>query len=204
MAQGKAYTKEQREVIIESLRDYLELGFSRNKACDLTGLEPSTLSRWVTDDEALAMKLQSWENAINKLALANIRDAIQKEGELEETRKETTKWWIERKMKNDFSTRIENTGADGKDLPTPILGTYVSTNNITQENISNDTQDTNSSRGDISVQDDINTPMVDTVSTDGQDANTDISSSGINTTLETRSDERLQEHNAITPILERL
>lgn len=92
----------------------------------------------------------------------------------------------------------------GKELPTPILMNYVPTNNITQENISNETQDTNSSRGNISVQDNINTPMVDTVSTDGQDTDTHISSSGINTTLETRSDERLQEHNAITPILERL
>jgi hypothetical protein len=105
--QGKAYTKEQKDVIIESLKSYLELGFSRNKACEIIGLDPSTLSRWKDDDEALSIKLQSWENAINKLAMANIVDAIKKEGELEETRKETTKWWLERKMKHDFSTKIE-------------------------------------------------------------------------------------------------
>ena len=204
MAQGKAYTKEQREVIIESLRDYLELGFSRNKACELTGLDATTLSKWVQADEALSMKLQSWENAINKLALANIRDAIQKEGELEETRKETTKWWIERKMKQDFSLRTEQTGADGKDLPVPILNTYVPTNNITQENINDETQDTSSTGWDIGEQDNINPAVADTTSTDGQGNDTDISSIGEYTAPETRGDERLQEHNAITPILEGL
>lgn len=122
MAQGKAYTPEQREVIIESLRSYLELGFSRNKACDLIGLDPSTLSRWATDDDALSMRLQSWENAINKVAMANIVDAIKKEGELDETRKETTKWWLERRMKTDFSPKIEqeHTNPDGN-LKTIII-----------------------------------------------------------------------------------
>lgn len=35
---------------------------------------------------------------------------------------DTAKWWLERKNKREFSTRSELTGADGKDLPTPILG----------------------------------------------------------------------------------
>jgi len=107
MAQGKEWTKEQKDVIIQSLQSYLELGFSRNKACNLIGLAPSTLSNWVSEDEALGIKLEGWENAVNKLAMTNIVDAIKKEGELEETRKETTKWWLERKMKQDFSTKIE-------------------------------------------------------------------------------------------------
>lgn len=107
MSQGKAYTKEQKEIIIQSLREYLELGFSRNKACSFIGLAPTTLSNWVNEDEALGMMVEGWENAINKLAMANIVDAIKKEGELEEPRKETTKWWLERKMKQDFSTKVE-------------------------------------------------------------------------------------------------
>lgn len=108
LAQGKAYTVEQREMIIESLRGYLELGFSRNKACDLTGLDPSTLSRWVTDDEALSMKLQSWENAINKLAMQNIVDAMRREAELpEDLRKENSWKWAERRIK-ELSPKSEN------------------------------------------------------------------------------------------------
>lgn len=36
--------------------------------------------------------------------------------------RDTAKWWLERKLKKEFSLRQELTGADGKDLPTPILG----------------------------------------------------------------------------------
>jgi hypothetical protein len=108
MSQGKAFTEEQKNTIIQSLQDYLELGFSRNKACELTGLAPATLSNWVKADEALGIKLQGWENAINKVALANLRDAIMRESEMEDSRKETTRWWAERKMRADFATKVEN------------------------------------------------------------------------------------------------
>lgn len=108
MAQGKAFTKEQKDTIIESLREYLELGFSRNKSCSLIGLHPTTLSKWVQADEALSMKIEGWENAINKVVMQNLLSAIQKESEMDDARKETTKWWAERKMKADFSTRVEN------------------------------------------------------------------------------------------------
>jgi len=122
MAQGKAYTEKEREEILESLRPYLEMGYSRSKACKFIGLDESTLSKWAKASESLSMKLQGWENLINSMVMSNIADAIRREGELEDDlRKENSKWWAERKMKDDFSTRQENTGADGKDLPTPIL-----------------------------------------------------------------------------------
>lgn len=121
MAQGKAFTDEQRSSIIESLKPYLEIGFSRNKACSLIGLDPTTLSKWVVADEALSMKLEGWENSVNKLVLQNLVDAIKKEGETDDTRKETTRWWAERKMKADFSTRQESTGADGEQLTIQIV-----------------------------------------------------------------------------------
>lgn len=117
MAQGKQWTDKQREIIMQSLQSYLELGFSRQKACDSIGLPATTLSYWLKNDEALRMKINGWENAGNMLALANIRDAMMRESEMtEDTKKETSKWWAERKMKKDFSTRTEQTGADGKDL----------------------------------------------------------------------------------------
>jgi hypothetical protein len=121
MAQGREWTKEQREQLIQSIKPYLEMGFSRNKACDFVGLAPGTLSNWVSDDESLGILLTSWENVVNTIAMQNIVDAINKEAESEDARKETTKWWLERRMKKDFSTRTETTGEDGKDLPTPII-----------------------------------------------------------------------------------
>lgn len=119
LAQGKAYTDEQRTTIIESLRAYLELGYSRNKACNFVGLDATTLSKWVKDDEALSMKLSSWENLVNTIAISNIKKAIQIEGADEkDTRKENSWKWLERKEES-FKPKQDVTTND-KDLPTPI------------------------------------------------------------------------------------
>ena len=120
--QGKAFTKEQREVIIQSLQESLELGFSRNKACEMVGLAPGTLSNWVKADESLGMKLASWESKNNRLAMENIQMAMEKEKENEnDTRKETSKWWAERRMKHDFSTKVESDVTTGGQ-PISLLG----------------------------------------------------------------------------------
>lgn len=108
MAQGKAFTPEQREVIMESLREYLELGFSRNRACKMVGLEPTTLSKWCQADEALSMRVSGWENAINKLATQNIVDGLMKEAQSEDARKELSRWWAERRMRKDFATKVDS------------------------------------------------------------------------------------------------
>lgn len=116
MSQGKPFTDEQRNSIIESLKPFLEMGLSRNKACEAIGLDPTTLSKWVQGDEALSMKLKGWENTMNILALTNVHSALEKEAEMEDARKETSKWYLERRMKREFSTRVENTGEDGAPL----------------------------------------------------------------------------------------
>ena len=107
MSQGKAWKPEEKEQIIQSLRESLELGFSRNKACEITGLTPSTLSNWVQNDDSLGMRLKGWENAVNKLVMVNLVDALKQEGKSEDSRKETSKWWAERRMKEDFSSKTE-------------------------------------------------------------------------------------------------
>lgn len=133
MAQGKAFTKEERLEILESLREFLELGFSRSRACRVIGLNESTLSRWITADEVLGMKVQGWENAMNKLAMQNLRDGLLQEGNSDDPKKETSKWWAERKMKDEMSLRSELTGADGKDLPTPLLAGKSNTTDDSSE-----------------------------------------------------------------------
>lgn len=112
MAQGKAYTPEQREEIIRSLKDFLEMGFSRNKACEMIGFNPMTLSGWVKDDEALLMKLQGWENAVNVIAIKNIKDAIIAESKLnDDTRKDNSWKWAEKRIKDlGVKQEIEHSG----------------------------------------------------------------------------------------------
>lgn len=142
MAQGKAFTIEQRELIIRSLKPYLEMGFSRNKSCQMIGLAPTTLSDWVVDNEALRMELQSWENVVNTIAVQNIVSAIRKESELDDDIRKENSWkWAERRLKEDFSLRNELTGADGKDLPTPIMNLDVLSNDSDKTNSETEPED---------------------------------------------------------------
>lgn len=112
MAQGREWTKEEKDSIIQSLKPFLEAGLSRNKACESIGLAPQTLSNWVVNDEALGIKLQGWENTLNLLAMSNIASALNKEAEMDDNRKETSKWYLERRMK-DFSPKQETDVTSG-------------------------------------------------------------------------------------------
>jgi len=135
MAQGQAFTKEQKDSIVKSLIPYLEMGFSRNKACEFIGLTPQTLSVWVNDDEALLMKITGAENAINTTVMANLRDAILRESELpEDLRKENSWKWAERRMKNDFSLKQETDVTTNGESIQPILVKFLDDGNTTQNN----------------------------------------------------------------------
>jgi hypothetical protein len=115
MAQGKPFTPEERATIIESLRPYLEMGFSRNKSCRFIGLDPTTLSKWVQDDEALSMKLVSWENVNSALALANIHQALKNEsilaGEKGDVRVDNS-WKLISKLEEGYKDKLDVTSND--------------------------------------------------------------------------------------------
>ena len=97
MSQGKPFTPEQRAEIIQSLQPFLEMGYSRNKACSFIGLPPQTLSNWAIEDEALGMKLVAWENANIALALANVHKALKIEAETEDAKVDNSWKYLERK-----------------------------------------------------------------------------------------------------------
>jgi len=123
MAQGKEWTTEEKDKIIQSLQPYLEMGFSRNKACELIGLASSTLSNWVNQDDSLGIKLKGWENMINALAISNIKSAIRKESELpDDLRKENSWKWAERRIK-ELSPKSEQ--EHNFNTPNPILVKFI-------------------------------------------------------------------------------
>lgn len=113
--QGKAFTSEERQTIIESLKPYLEMGFSRNKACKFVGLDPTTLSKWVQKDESLSIKLVSWENVNSALALANIHQALKNESilatEKGDVRMENS-WKVLSKLEEGYKDKLDVTTND--------------------------------------------------------------------------------------------
>lgn len=132
MAQGKGFTQEERQTIIQSLKPFLEMGFSRNKSCHLIGLPPQTLSNWVQEDESLGMKLTSWENLNNALALANIHQALQNEKILATEKGDTrvdNSWKLVSKLEEGYRDKIEQDITSKGESITPLLVKFLDESN---------------------------------------------------------------------------
>lgn len=104
MAQGKAFDKEK---VIQALKPKFQLGCNLKKACEYAGIPYTTVHNWVMNDEALRIQIQAWQNEPNELARANWINKLN-EGDFQASRD-----WISKKEKDEFSDRVENTGADG-------------------------------------------------------------------------------------------
>jgi hypothetical protein len=111
-----AYDKKE---TIELLKPYFERGWSIRKACAISGLcDDQTVLNWIEEDKTIRWKIEAWQNLISDAAADVWKNRIIETGDYQ-----ASKDWLERKEKNDFSIRTEQTGANGKDLiPTPILG----------------------------------------------------------------------------------
>lgn len=109
MAQGKEYTIEQRMELIEAIKPYLQLGYSLRRACEYAGVSHGTIYNWYVNDEALRTEIKAWQGLVNTQARQNIVEHI-----MGNTKKgikpdlETSKWWAERRERDDFSLRQEN------------------------------------------------------------------------------------------------
>ena len=104
MAQGSARNKEK---TIELLSVYFKMGCSVTKACKYGGIPQSTVQTWIDADEELRLQITIWQNEPNTLARANWI-AKMAEGDYN-----SSKEWLSKKEKDEFSDRTEHTGADG-------------------------------------------------------------------------------------------
>jgi len=123
MAQGKEWSKDE---VIEILKPYFKQGCNVTKACSYAGIARTTVQTWIEQDDLLRLKIENWQNEPNHMARSNWI-AKMAEGDYQASVE-----WLKRREKDDFSERSEHTGADGKDLPTPILN-GISTNNGNQK-----------------------------------------------------------------------
>lgn len=97
--EDKAHRK---EMVIEYLRDVPVYKW----AAKFVKIDQDTLKAWRDEDTEFSDKC---ELAMSEFVKKTIR-------------KTKPEFQLERMLKDDFSQRLENTGKDGKDLPTPILG----------------------------------------------------------------------------------
>lgn len=106
------YTSEVVEILEDAFRD----GASITEACDLAKIDRKTYYNWIEAQEGFSTKMQEAQDWVDEVARAVVAQKITKRKDVE-----TAKWWLERRVKDKYSTRTENTGKDGKDLPAPTF-----------------------------------------------------------------------------------
>ena len=101
--------------VVQKLEQALQNGFTIGKACELSGISTSTYYNYIEADERFLVKMTNAQNFALETARQNIVKAIVKDKDIQ-----TSRWYLERKAKSEFSTRNELTGADGMDFK-PIV-----------------------------------------------------------------------------------
>lgn len=96
--------------VVNKLREYFAQGLSDAEACSMVDIAKPTLYEYCklnpdfsNQKEELKKRpaLKAKLNVVNDIELGDVN---------------TSKWYLERKCKDEFSIRTETTGKDGKDL----------------------------------------------------------------------------------------
>lgn len=148
------------------------------QACFLANISPASLYNYQKEHPEFLERKKALKGMTAYQAKINIKNKVI-DGDIN-----VSQWYIERKEKNEgFSTRTELTGGDGKDLPTPILMTaYVSDDHSHKEDNKSEEENQSNTGGNVSEQDNINSSVFDTLSSERQETNTDVNSSPEHTT----------------------
>lgn len=92
-------------VMTEEVLQKLEYGFMKGltdeQCCSYAHIAPSTLYNYCKENEGFSERKEQLKNNPSVIAKLNIVEAI------EEGNAELSKWWLERKEKNEFSTKQE-------------------------------------------------------------------------------------------------
>lgn len=124
MAQGVAYTDEQKEQIInEALKPYLLLGYSVNRACICASIPASTVQTWIDNDEALRYKIQSWQEYPKQKAREFLLTVLNdKENKYTQKTKTAIAKYVLDRTDKDYKPKNEFTGEDGQPIVLVIGG----------------------------------------------------------------------------------
>ena len=104
------------EITLKKLEEGFLNDFTDEQACFFAGISTQTLYTYQKENPDFLERKQLMKENIKMKAKLKVSAVIDSEEDAE-----TAKWYLARKAKNEgFSERTELTGADGKDLPSPI------------------------------------------------------------------------------------
>lgn len=101
---------------VEKLEQAFMDGATITEACRVAQIDRKTYYNWLEADVEFLHKMKSAQEYIDSIARMNLARAIKREQKTDGRITDTSKWWAERRMKSEFSTRAEHTGKDGETL----------------------------------------------------------------------------------------
>ena len=106
------YTEQTVAKLLEALRG----GNTRRASCAAGNISQETFARWLADNADFVDAVEKAEGEAELRNLAVIQDATK-------TTWQAAAWWLERKHKAEWSSRVEQTGADGS--PVKVIVEYA-------------------------------------------------------------------------------
>ena len=106
------YTPPTVEKILEALRG----GNTRRASCAAGGIDQTTFANWLKEYSDFSYAVEKAEGEAELRNLAVIQDATK-------TTWQAAAWWLERKHKAEWSSRVEQTGSDGS--PVKVIVEYA-------------------------------------------------------------------------------
>lgn len=100
---------------IAKLEQAFSLGCTDMEACFFANIGKSALYNYQKEHPEFVERKEALKEKMIFAARTVIANSLAAQD------KDTAKWLLERKRKQEFSTRIENTGADGEPLQMPVL-----------------------------------------------------------------------------------
>lgn len=97
--------------VISDLKNGLMRDFTDEEACHYAGISHDTFYRWRRDSEEFAKEMQTAQSFLFRKAKQVIANGIIDNGD-----KDNAKWLLERRRKENYATRQENTGKNGGPL----------------------------------------------------------------------------------------
>jgi transposase len=104
------------EEVVQRITQALRAGNTRRASCAYAGISEDSFSRWMQDNATFADAIKKAEGDAEVRNVAIIQKAA-------DTTWQAAAWWLERKHKAEWSSRIEQTGADGS--PVKVIVEYA-------------------------------------------------------------------------------
>jgi hypothetical protein len=96
---------------LRKLEDCFTNAMTDDEACIYVGITPPALYDYCKKNPSFLIKKEGLKKKVGLKAKMNIVKSITKDNNVQDS-----KWWAERKMKEEFSLRVENINQDTKEL----------------------------------------------------------------------------------------